>query len=99
MFGLSCGWTVLAIANPGGPFLQEEDSIHYEPTDGASDSASLSCGSVVQTFRHAGRRWFASFTLMYRLTVLGDFLGDAFSFADFSGNPGDSPKLETAWIA
>ena len=36
---------------------------------------------------------------MYRLTVLGDFPGDAFALSDFSGDPDDSPQLETAWIA
>ena len=59
-------------------------------------TVTVSCRPVAQTFRHS---WFASFTLMCRLTVRGDFPGDAFALADFSGNPDDSPQLETAWVA
>jgi len=103
LVGLAFGWAVLATAHPDGHFLQEEDSIHCnEPPD---NETSLVCGSVSQPFRHFRWRLFASFNLMYRLTVLGDFPGDAFALADFSGNDLDrwgepeSPRLETAVVA
>eukprot|EP00929_Paragymnodinium_shiwhaense_P051218 TRINITY_DN25793_c0_g1_i1.p1 TRINITY_DN25793_c0_g1~~TRINITY_DN25793_c0_g1_i1.p1 ORF type:complete len:1659 (+),score=354.93 TRINITY_DN25793_c0_g1_i1:37-4977(+) len=95
ILGLTHAWSLLGIANNDSHFLQEEDTIICEPLG----DGTMGCGSGPQGFQNAGWAVLASFFVMYRLVLVGDFEGDAFALADFSGIPGDEPGLETAFIS
>uniref|UniRef100_A0A7S2Q6I2 Ion transport domain-containing protein n=1 Tax=Zooxanthella nutricula TaxID=1333877 RepID=A0A7S2Q6I2_9DINO len=90
--GLTHGWFVLATRYPNAHFLQQEDAISC-----AQDSSqTMHCGSQAQEFQHPLDRFLAAFLFMVRMTTLGDFPGDAFALADYSGKPNDEPGLATA---
>eukprot|EP00929_Paragymnodinium_shiwhaense_P112555 TRINITY_DN80800_c0_g1_i1.p1 TRINITY_DN80800_c0_g1~~TRINITY_DN80800_c0_g1_i1.p1 ORF type:complete len:1848 (+),score=319.03 TRINITY_DN80800_c0_g1_i1:125-5668(+) len=97
LVGPVLSWTMLATRFPDSHYLQEEDTTVCEPS--ADDATVLECGSGPQYFGTFLARLWASFTLMYRLGLLGDFAGDAFALADHSGFNEDEPTLETAGIA
>eukprot|EP00929_Paragymnodinium_shiwhaense_P088249 TRINITY_DN48532_c0_g1_i8.p1 TRINITY_DN48532_c0_g1~~TRINITY_DN48532_c0_g1_i8.p1 ORF type:complete len:703 (-),score=113.81 TRINITY_DN48532_c0_g1_i8:317-2425(-) len=97
LVGPVLGWALLATRFPDGHFLQEEDRSFCEQT--AEDASVWECGGGAQHFYTLKARLWASFTLMYRLGILGDFAGDTFALADYSGAPDDEPHLQTALIA
>jgi len=97
LVGLSHGWATMALSFTDSHLLQVEDE--FACIIDVDDPSLSTCNSDAQVFSSMATRLFASFTLMYRLAVLGDVDSEVFALGDFSGIHGDKPELKTAVIA
>eukprot|EP00929_Paragymnodinium_shiwhaense_P080240 TRINITY_DN4182_c0_g3_i1.p1 TRINITY_DN4182_c0_g3~~TRINITY_DN4182_c0_g3_i1.p1 ORF type:complete len:1866 (-),score=363.29 TRINITY_DN4182_c0_g3_i1:181-5778(-) len=97
LVGPVLGWTLLATLYPNANILQLEDTVACEPS-GVADG--LTCAPQTRTFYNTAARLWSSVLVMYRLAFMGNFYGDAFAMADYSGDPNDSgSQLHTAIIS
>eukprot|EP00929_Paragymnodinium_shiwhaense_P080238 TRINITY_DN4182_c0_g1_i2.p1 TRINITY_DN4182_c0_g1~~TRINITY_DN4182_c0_g1_i2.p1 ORF type:complete len:2314 (-),score=424.53 TRINITY_DN4182_c0_g1_i2:378-7319(-) len=87
LVGPVLGWTLLATQYPAANSLRLEDAVACEAS-GAADG--FTCAPQARTFYSTAARFWSSVLVMYRLAFLGDFYGDAFALADYSGgDPSD----------